>query len=107
MSVASVGAADPLPADDRCRASSVRDDLALILTLLLGTFADAGHRAVAASAPTMIVRRRGIADTSPFGVSTVDAAQMRMVGEIGHGVDLGKGDVGIRQPLQQLVARSA
>src|SRR5579859_3210049 len=48
-------------------------------------------------------RRRGISDDPLRGVD-LDAAQMRMHREVGHGVDLGKSDVGVIEALQQLVA---
>ena len=47
--------------------------------------------------------RRGIAHLAIRRID-FDPAQMRMGGEIGHGVDLGKGDVGIRELVQQFVA---
>jgi hypothetical protein len=68
-----------------------------------GAAADPGHGAVVTRLIDDDGGRRGITHRSCRRVY-LDAAQVRMIGEVGHGVDFGKRDVGVGQALQQVVA---
>ena len=97
-----LGAADPLPQvidvglfarDGR----STHDDF--LTGCALGKFmvlADAGHRTVAAPLADKDRRRRRVAHLAVRRVN-LDAAQMRMLGEIVHRVHFGERNVGVRQ----------
>src|SRR6478609_1061431 len=66
--------------------------------------ADRGYGAIMPVLADEDRSRRGIADLA-LGRIDLDAAQMRMHGEVGHGVHFGERDVGFVEAFQQLDAR--
>ena len=66
--------------------------------------ADGGHGAITPLLADEDRGRRGVAYLAVRRVD-LDAAQMRMHGEVGHGVHFGERDVGLVEALQQFDAR--
>ncbi len=69
----------------------------------LGTLADIRHGAVVTRLADDNRGGGGVGHRSVRRMN-LDAAQMRMLGEIGHAVDLGERNVGVRQSLQEIDA---